>query len=161
MRTRRGRIVAWGVALALVAGLLAVGLSRKPATVEKPAPALPREALVGRPLTLAALLGAPGAAPPTGRSGVSATDARGSHTAGGQGDTGAGGAHAALVLFWASDCEACQREAAAVERFARSPAGRGRIVGIDYGESESGAPRAFVRRYGWSFPNLVDPDARV
>ncbi len=161
MRTSRGRVAAWGIALALVAGLLALGLSRKPAAAAKPAPALPREALVGRPLTLAALLGEPGAAPLAGRSAVPATDAPGSHTAGVHGDTGADGTHAALVLFWASDCEPCQQEAAAVERFARSPAGRGRIVGIAYGESESGGPRAFLRRYRWSFPNLADPYGRA
>jgi peroxiredoxin len=48
-----------------------------------------------------------------------------------------------------------------VERFAQSAAGRGRIVGVDYGESETAGPRAFLRRYGWSFPNLSDPDAHA
>jgi thiol-disulfide isomerase/thioredoxin len=170
MRARRRRVVVWGIALAVVAGLLAVGLSHKRATAEEPAPALPHEALVGRPVTLAALLGEPGATPIPGRPAAPATDTAENRTTGAQDDTstggargagvqvgsGAGRAHAALVLFWASDCEPCQREAAAVERFARSPAGRGRIVGIDYGESESAAPRAFLRRYGWSFPNLDD-----
>ncbi len=48
-----------------------------------------------------------------------------------------------------------------MERFARSVAGRGRIVGVDYGESETGPPRAFLRRYGWTFPNLRDPHLRA
>jgi thiol-disulfide isomerase/thioredoxin len=161
MRARRGRVVVWAVALAVLAGLLAVGLAHTPTTAEKPAPALPREALVGRPVTLVSLLGEPGAAPHAGQPAASATDAAGNRTAGVQDGTHAGGAHAALVLFWASDCEPCQREAAAVERFARSPAGHGRIVGVDYGESESSAPRAFLRRYGWSFPNLEDSYGRT
>ena len=100
-------------------------------TAGRPAPALPRERLAGAPVTLASLLG------------------------------GAGGRHAALVIFWASWCTPCQQEAPAVERFALSPAGRGRLVGVDYGESESAGPRAFVRRYRWSFPVLGDPDGRA
>jgi cytochrome c biogenesis protein CcmG, thiol:disulfide interchange protein DsbE len=133
--TRRGRLLGWSVGLAIVAVLLAVGLSGK-GGAERPAPVLPPTALVGRPLTLAALLG-------------------------GAATAGAPHRHAALVLFWASWCEPCQHEAPAVERFAQSAAGRGRIVGVDYGESKLSGPRAFLRRYGWSFPNLSDPDARA
>ena len=64
--------------------------------------------------------------------------------------------HPAAVVFWASWCTDCHVEASAVERFARSPAGRGRVVGIDY--SDGGDWRGFLRRYGWSFPILADPD---
>jgi thiol-disulfide isomerase/thioredoxin len=121
-----------------------VGLAGKGGTDGRRAPALPTQALSGQPLTLAELIG-------------TASRAGG----GGSGEPPGGTPHAALVLFWASWCTPCQREAPAVERFARSSAGRGRIVGVDYGESESGPPRAFLRRYGWSFPNLSDPDARA
>ncbi|HUA12412.1 MAG TPA: TlpA disulfide reductase family protein [Solirubrobacteraceae bacterium] len=65
----------------------------------------------------------------------------------------------AIVLFWASWCEPCQREAAAVERFARGP-GAGRIVTVDWSDSLPGA-RAFVRRYGWTMPVLRDPEGAV
>jgi thiol-disulfide isomerase/thioredoxin len=65
------------------------------------------------------------------------------------------------VLFWASWCEPCQHEAPAVERFAQSAVGRGRIVGVDYGESDGTGPRGFLRSYRWSFPNLSDPDAQA
>ena len=64
--------------------------------------------------------------------------------------------HAAAVIFWASWCTDCHAEAAAVERFARSPAGRGRLVGIDY--SDGGPWRAFLHTYGWSFPVFSDRD---
>lgn len=131
-RVRRGRAALWILALAVLAALLAVGLSAKGGTTGRPAPALPAQSLGGRPVTLATLLSSPN-----------------------------GSTHSALVLFWASWCTPCQQEAPAVERFARSAAGRGRIVGVDYGESELGLPRAFLRRYGWSFPNLSDPYARA
>jgi thiol-disulfide isomerase/thioredoxin len=136
----RRRVAVWALALALLTALLVVGLAGRGSDGDRAAPALPRTALVGSPLTLAALLGAPAAA--------SSPPAAGVH-----------GAHPALVLFWASWCAPCQHEAPVVERFARSAAGRGRIVGVDYGESAAALPRAFVRRYRWSFPTLSDPDA--
>jgi len=132
--TRRRRLAAWAAGLAAVAALLAFGLG-KSGSSDRPAPALPTSALAGPPITLAALLGSGTQAP--------------------------GAPHAALVVFWASWCEPCQHEAPAVERFAQSPAGRGRIVGVDYGESELSGPRAFLRHYDWTFANLRDPDARA
>jgi cytochrome c biogenesis protein CcmG/thiol:disulfide interchange protein DsbE len=131
---RRRRLLlaaAWTLALAALAVLLVFGLAGRGAGTSRPAPALPKQALVGRPPTLAELLGAPHAR------------------------------HAALVVFWASWCEPCQQEAPAVERFARSVAGRGRIAGVDYAESEAAAPRAFVRRYSWTFPTLRDTDGQA
>jgi thiol-disulfide isomerase/thioredoxin len=131
-RIRRARAALGIVALVVVAVLLAVGLSGKRGAAARPAPPLPAQALVGRSVTLAQLLGSPSR-----------------------------GRHAALVLFWASWCTPCQQEAPAVERFARSAVGRGRIVGVDYGESELALPRAFLRRYGWTFPTLSDPYLRA
>jgi cytochrome c biogenesis protein CcmG/thiol:disulfide interchange protein DsbE len=61
----------------------------------------------------------------------------------------------ALVVFWASWCEPCQSEAPAVERLARSVAGRGRVVGVDWSDAEASA-RSFIKKYGWSFSNLRD-----
>ena len=68
--------------------------------------------------------------------------------------------HPSLVVFWASWCEPCQHEAPAVERFARSPAGRGRVVGVDWSD-EAQSARRFVRKYRWSFSNLRDDEGTV
>lgn len=72
---------------------------------------------------------------------------------------GAGG-HPVAVLFWASWCGPCNKEAPEIQRFAASAAGRGRIVGIDWSDSLGGA-RSFVRHYGWTFTNLRDAEGMV
>lgn len=63
----------------------------------------------------------------------------------------------ALVNFWASWCDPCREEAAQLERFDRSLHGAARVVGVDYTDQD-GPARAFLRRYGWTFPVLSDPD---
>jgi cytochrome c biogenesis protein CcmG/thiol:disulfide interchange protein DsbE len=70
------------------------------------------------------------------------------------------GGRSKLVVFWASWCEPCVREAPALERFARSAAGRGRLVGVDWSDGLSGA-RSFIRRYAWTFTNLRDGGGTV
>ena len=62
--------------------------------------------------------------------------------------------HPLAIVFWASWCTDCHREAAAVARFAASPAGRGRVVTIDY--QDGGPWRAFLTRYGWRMPVFQD-----
>lgn len=67
---------------------------------------------------------------------------------------------ATLITFWASWCGPCAREAPALERFSRSPAGSGRLVGVDWSDSRSGA-RSFVGHHGWTFPILRDAEGTV
>jgi thiol-disulfide isomerase/thioredoxin len=73
---------------------------------------------------------------------------------------GAGGRPAAVV-FWASWCGPCAQEAPELERFARSAAGRGRIVGVDWSDPLRSDARSFVRHYGWTFPSLRDGEGAV
>ncbi|MGO9489953.1 MAG: TlpA family protein disulfide reductase [Solirubrobacteraceae bacterium] len=65
-----------------------------------------------------------------------------------------------VVVFWASWCGPCAHEAPALERFSQSPAGRGRIVAVDWSDARSGAS-SFIRSYHWSFPVLRDSEGTV
>lgn len=129
MRTR-----VLGLALAGVAALAAFavfGLASPGGQAGgRPAPALPREALSGLPVTLAGLLASAHGRP-------------------------------ALVVFWASWCTSCGQEAPAVERFYASGEGRGRMVGVDWSDPNTGDARAFIRRYRWTFPILRDEEGTV
>jgi cytochrome c biogenesis protein CcmG/thiol:disulfide interchange protein DsbE len=63
----------------------------------------------------------------------------------------------AVVNFWASWCEPCREEAPHLQRFHERNRGRVAVVGVSYTDNAPGA-RKFIRRYGWTFPNLSDPD---
>jgi cytochrome c biogenesis protein CcmG/thiol:disulfide interchange protein DsbE len=63
-----------------------------------------------------------------------------------------------LVNFWASWCEPCRAESPDLERFHRRHRGSGfTVLGIDTRDL-SGDGRAFVERYGLSYPQLRDGD---
>jgi cytochrome c biogenesis protein CcmG/thiol:disulfide interchange protein DsbE len=63
-----------------------------------------------------------------------------------------------LVNFWASWCIPCREEAPALEAFQRRHGdGRFTVLGID-SRDLSGDGRAFVRRFGLSYPQLRDGD---
>jgi cytochrome c biogenesis protein CcmG/thiol:disulfide interchange protein DsbE len=63
----------------------------------------------------------------------------------------------ALITFWASWCEPCEREAPALERFAQGLGSRATLVGVNWSDPSLSAARSFVRRYRWTFPDLRDP----
>jgi thiol-disulfide isomerase/thioredoxin len=67
---------------------------------------------------------------------------------------------ATLVVFWASWCGPCVREAPAIERFSRSAEGHGRIVGVDWSDSLSGA-QTFIKDHSWTFANVRDGEGTV
>lgn len=61
-----------------------------------------------------------------------------------------------LVNFWASWCPPCRAEAPALEEFQRGRRGADfTVLGID-SRDLSGDGRAFVRKYGLSYPQLRD-----
>ncbi len=66
-----------------------------------------------------------------------------------------------LVSFWASWCEPCEHEAPLLERFARSLHGKATLVGVNWEDLSPANARKFIRTYGWTFPNLRDPDGNV
>jgi thiol-disulfide isomerase/thioredoxin len=67
---------------------------------------------------------------------------------------------ATLITFWASWCGPCVREAPALERFSQTPAGRGRLVGVNWSDALSGA-RSFIRAHAWTFPVLRDAEGTI
>ena len=66
-----------------------------------------------------------------------------------------------LVNFWASWCIPCRAEAPALEEFQRRHGGpRFTVLGIDTRDL-SGDGRAFVEKYGLSYPQLRDGDGNA
>ncbi len=102
-----------------------------------------------------AVVGLAGKSTPTGRAAPALPTER---LAGGDATLASLHGRPAVVTFWASWCEPCVQEAPAIERFARSLNGRGAMVGVNWGDTSVGSARGFIKRYGWSFPNLRDPE---
>jgi cytochrome c biogenesis protein CcmG/thiol:disulfide interchange protein DsbE len=128
------RLRRWLIPLAAVPviGLLAYGFRANPRDVPSP--------LVRRPAPAFALTGFDGAP-------VSLEAHRG---------------RVVVVNFWASWCvPACYDEAPVLEAGWRAYRDRGLVVlGIDVQDTDPAA-RAFIERFGLSFPNAPDPGGRV
>jgi thiol-disulfide isomerase/thioredoxin len=63
----------------------------------------------------------------------------------------------AVVNFWASWCEPCVKEAPHLQRFHERNRGEVAVVGVSYTDNLPGAKK-FIARWGWTFPNLSDPE---
>jgi cytochrome c biogenesis protein CcmG/thiol:disulfide interchange protein DsbE len=65
-----------------------------------------------------------------------------------------------IVNFWASWCLPCEDEAVALERSARRYADRVSFVGVAVQDTDGNA-RAFVRRFGVTYPNGLDASGEI
>jgi cytochrome c biogenesis protein CcmG/thiol:disulfide interchange protein DsbE len=65
-----------------------------------------------------------------------------------------------VLNFWASWCVPCEDEAPILEQAARRFGDRVAFVGVDVQDSDASA-RAFLRRYGVTYPNGADPGGEI
>lgn len=63
-----------------------------------------------------------------------------------------------VLNFWASDCIPCKQEMPLIEAASKRWSGTAVVVGVDVADGRSPA-RAFMRRYGATYPNVFDPEA--
>ena len=66
-----------------------------------------------------------------------------------------------VLNVWASWCAPCRAEAPVLEKVWKAQQGNGvRFIGLDTRDSDTSA-RAFVRRFGITYPNVIDRDGAL
>ncbi len=81
--------------------------------------------------------------------------------AGGEGSIGDWRGKPVIVNFWASWCEPCKDEAPLMERaHERLKAKGGTVLGVTVSDASDDS-KAFMRKYGISFPSLRDVDGEL
>ena len=65
-----------------------------------------------------------------------------------------------VINFWAAWCDPCKREAPLFQSASERYRGRVVFVGVDTADF-SGDARAFLARYGITYPNVRDPNTQV
>jgi thiol-disulfide isomerase/thioredoxin len=65
-----------------------------------------------------------------------------------------------FVVFWASWCHPCQKEAPAIESFARREVGHAHVIGVDWTD-DAGSARKFIATHRWTFASMRDPNGTV
>ena len=65
-----------------------------------------------------------------------------------------------VINLWASWCVPCRKEAPELARFDQELRSRAQLVGVDFQDAKQDA-LAFVREFGWRFPNVRDPQGKL
>jgi len=65
-----------------------------------------------------------------------------------------------VVNVWASWCGPCIKEAPILAKAATTYEGRVQFVGVDIEDNYPPA-RAFIQKYGWSYPSVFDPNGEI
>ncbi len=64
----------------------------------------------------------------------------------------------AVVNLWASWCGPCARELPLYQSFSEKYAGKVKVLGIDFQDTQKDAARTLIRRTGVTYPLYEDPD---
>jgi len=65
-----------------------------------------------------------------------------------------------VVNVWASWCGPCTREAPSLAQVSAQYAGRVQFLGVDI-EDQLTPARAFIAKYGWTYPSVFDPTGSI
>ena len=65
-----------------------------------------------------------------------------------------------VLNVWASWCGPCTREAPSLAQVSAQYAGRVQFIGVDI-EDQLTPARAFIAKYGWSYPSVFDPTGSI